>query len=1115
MSGPHLTLEQMECASVGGTVPSSAADHLRNCRECEDTLELFRTLRQDQAKAAPAGHACLMPEEFAEMAEREGRETLLIRAAECPSCAALLEVAFGDLGTQPTEDCRPRVMARHSMKQIPRRRKLWAGSTWIAVAATLAIIIASAVWLVRSRQVPAAVLLAEAYTSDRPFEFRIFDRGYGAVRQQRASETSIFSRSRSLADAELLVRERLRQQPNNSEWLLLKGRAELMEGQFEAAIATLTRVNHRSATIESLNDLACAYALRGDLEKRTEDHARAAELLLRAARMDSKQPRIIFNLALVYKKLWLIDEAIAAWHSFLALDNQSGWATEARRRLAEAEEIRRRKEGALHRPVAGPDALRASALSTDLEVEAYLTEFWSHWLIEPNPTASWRDGLAWYAREVRLRHRDRLPELAVGAVKVGNLAAFQSLAAAITANREGRYQVALAAATQSERLLRDPELKARATAERITSLQRSDRNQDCVKAGNLLANQQGAHAAWPFVQSQLDLAACLGKQGQVACAQRLIRLAARDSAQTGYRLLNLRALGFECTFNVSLGATGSVWASGIQGLETYWKTDASLNRYHQFAFDLSRASRQAEWWDLGAVLTRSYINASQRIPNRSMEALGTMNLAALLEEAGRLPESKAVLEDASVLIDSIEDPRVRHTYGVEANVARARAEADLDPVAAIALIQDIDPDSLPSELLKRRLRQVYGHALLQVGKWEEARAQLRVAFAWMETSKTLRVSQRLELLSVVEPMIRDLVHIQRIYGRNHRSAFTLWREFRAVAAGLAVSEHAYVKGDAQVYLLADRDKVRGWLLDSEDIIEIESSMSAGQIHRQAEEFLTMCSAPTSDLKALRMAGLRLREDLFGSAGERLSSSRTWRIDADAWIAAIPFEALTMPDGRFAVQDHVISFGNLRSWDASPPSTAFVASVPLAKDFEGNRLPYQESAERESASVARRFMTTVVTGSSLMPANITRSLQTVEIFHFAGHGWSNGGGGGLLLGNDTVGNISIYTAEDLAQQNLRNCRLAVLSACLTGQGESSGPINSRSLVRALLGAGVQNVIGSRWNADGEAAERLFEVFYKKLKSGTTPAEALHSAALEVSDPAAFRHPYYWAAFSLFS
>lgn len=1115
MSGEHLTFEQMECATLGRKLTSSARDHLQLCYECKETLEVFRTLRQDQAEAAPAGHVCLGPEDFAEMANREGRESLLMRAAECPSCAALLEAVFADSETHATEDSVPRAAVRHSLLQVPPPRKIWTVSTWIAVAATLAITVSSAIWLVRSRQVSTSTLLAQAYTSDRPFEFRVPDHGYGVVRQQRSGQTSVFSRPRSLADAEESVRERLRQHPNDFELLSLKGRAELMEGQFEAAIATLTAVNNRSATADSLNDLACAYALRGDVEKRTEDYARAAELLLKAARIDPKQPRIPFNLGLVYKKLWLIDEAIGAWRSFLALDERSEWATEARRRLAAIEEIRRRKEGALHDATAGPDALRASAPSSELEFEAYLNDFWTRWLIAPNPTARWREGLAWYANQVRLRHRDSLLELAVKTAEEGNLLAFKSLAVAIRANTEGRYEVALAAAIKSERLLRDPALKLRALAERMTSLQRSDRNQDCVNAGLKVAKQQGDRVVWPFIQSQLDLAACLGKQGQVADAQRLIRLAIRNSTQSGYRLLNLRALGFECTFNVSIGATGSVWAAGVKGFETYWKTGASVNRFHQFAFDLSRASRQAEWWELGTVLTRSYINASQRIPNRSMEALGTMNLAALLEEAGHLPESNAVLEGASALIDSIEDPRVRNTYRVEAGVARARAGAESEPAAAIALLQDIAPDSLPSELLKRRLRQVYGHALLQLGKWDEARAQLHVAFAWIETAKTLPNAQRLELLSVAEPMLRDLVHIEWIYRHNPRSAFNLWREFRAVAAGSAVSEHALVRGEAQVYLLTDRDKVRGWLLDFEDIVEIESSRSAGQIHRQAEEFLAICSTPTSDAKSVRIAGLRLAEDLFGSAGERLRLSRNWRIDADGWLAAIPFEALTMPDGRFAEQDHVISFGNVRKWEAHAPITAFVVSVPSATGFEGNRLPYQESAERESASIARRFTTTVAAGVTLAPDDVSRGLQKAELFHFAGHGWSNGGGGGLLLGNDAAGNNSIYTSADLIQQRLRNCRLAVLSACLTGQGESSGPTNAQSLVRAMLGAGVQNVIASRWNADSEAAEKLFDLFYGNLKGGMDPADSLHSAALALAGAIPFRHPYYWAAFSLFT
>jgi CHAT domain-containing protein len=92
---------------------------------------------------------------------------------------------------------------------------------------------------------------------------------------------------------------------------------------------------------------------------------------------------------------------------------------------------------------------------------------------------------------------------------------------------------------------------------------------------------------------------------------------------------------------------------------------------------------------------------------------------------------------------------------------------------------------------------------------------------------------------------------------------------------------------------------------------------------------------------------------------------------------------------------------------------------------------------------------------------------------------------------------------------------VLSACFTASGESGGPISSESLVRAFLVAGVRNVIASRWNADSEAARALFENFYRRLQAGQSPADALHQSVLHVASLPDMSHPYYWAAFSLFS
>ena len=140
----------------------------------------------------------------------------------------------------------------------------------------------------------------------------------------------------------------------------------------------------------------------------------------------------------------------------------------------------------------------------------------------------------------------------------------------------------------------------------------------------------------------------------------------------------------------------------------------------------------------------------------------------------------------------------------------------------------------------------------------------------------------------------------------------------------------------------------------------------------------------------------------------------------------------------------------------------------------------------------------------------------DVLHFAGHGFSNAGNGGLLLSPEMAGadRAGILDGARLAQKDWSRCRLAVLSACSTGTGEARGPVNPESLVRGLLWAGVARVVASRWNMDSETGAALMNRFYNALVSGDDVAKALQQAARGLRDNAETSHPYYWAGFQNF-
>ncbi len=88
---------------------------------------------------------------------------------------------------------------------------------------------------------------------------------------------------------------------------------------------------------------------------------------------------------------------------------------------------------------------------------------------------------------------------------------------------------------------------------------------------------------------------------------------------------------------------------------------------------------------------------------------------------------------------------------------------------------------------------------------------------------------------------------------------------------------------------------------------------------------------------------------------------------------------------------------------------------------------------------------------------------------------------------------ILTAQDLAQWDLGNCELAVLSACNTNVGVQRAGQGIASLQEALYAAGVRSSITSLWEVPDRPTQELFAEFYRRLwLLGEGKAEALWNA-----------------------
>jgi CHAT domain-containing protein/tetratricopeptide (TPR) repeat protein len=100
-----------------------------------------------------------------------------------------------------------------------------------------------------------------------------------------------------------------------------------------------------------------------------------------------------------------------------------------------------------------------------------------------------------------------------------------------------------------------------------------------------------------------------------------------------------------------------------------------------------------------------------------------------------------------------------------------------------------------------------------------------------------------------------------------------------------------------------------------------------------------------------------------------------------------------------------------------------------------------------------------------------------------------------------GDDGILTAVEVADLDLEQTELVVLSACETGRGETAGGEGVLGLQRAFQLAGARNVVASLWVIDDEATVALMRVFYHKLWNDKKPA----AVALREAQLTLLRHP----------
>jgi CHAT domain-containing protein/Flp pilus assembly protein TadD len=1101
----------------------------------------------------------------------EPTQQYLQHATGCERCGSLLSDAVSDLREETTaaeakqiaslESARPkwqRRLARRITGTPDSVSVPWWSRPKIRGFALVAAGLAVAVIAVQQFQMQIAeTLLARAYTDERPMKLRMAGAKHAELKVERGSRESSMDRPPALLVAEALLSVQTASRRSDSRWLHAKGRADLLDGKYEAARESLNRALQLSPkSPEILVDLATAYSQKGD-------YAAAFESLSQVLALKPDDPVALFNRAIVGEQLHLYRQSLDDAERYLKIEPNSQWAGEASARANDLRAKLKKHDQSHATPLLSPAQLVMSAgnpslrAEVDQRIEEYLNDAVSSWLPQAYPeTASKADpaarqALFFLADLTNQQHNDRwLSDLLRRSSSANFPAAIAALARALRANEAGEYDIASEHSVRAHRLFRVSGNAAgslRAQFEQTFAAQITRQSEACRRqATAALAESERYSYPWLQIQLGLEKGVCSFLMGDIGADEKATGRAELVAKRSGYGGLYLRAVFFAAEDNLATGDQVGALVIGSMGLERYWSGHfpalCGYNLYAGLADTAEAASRpnlQVAIWREAVAL----IDSDARLLHRAMAHNWMANAAT----AARLPQvAEQQYAEAARLFAAAPHTGASRNDALETEIRTAQLEAHQgrfdNAIARLAGIQDqVRP------LSNNYLAQMFYSTLggLQLGRHREAEAEqaLRPALALAEQSlATLRSeTERTRWSKDAAPAYFALIEAELAQGRSQEALETYeWylgapqrvatdpRSRRSLTnppmpdpSRLASRLPLLTKETVLAYA-ALPDGLAIWVYDDRGINAHWIPKPTDGLQELAARFHDLSSDPRSELSALRRDARSLYGALIAPVEQHLAPGRTLVIEAEGWLARVPFEPLLDSNDRYLVERAPIvhslgqdSQARLRTdTGISADLLALVVGSTASSPADG-LIPLPDvAAEADTVASGFRFAR-VLKGEEAALSAIRSELPGTAVFHFAGHSLATPERAGLMLegGGGQANTPHLMDAAAVRQLRLQNLQLAVLSACSTASG-SGGSSGFDSVTDALLRAGVPHVVASRWAVDSAETRGFVQDFYHNALSGQTISDAIRLTSRKMLSNPQTAHPYYWSAFAAY-
>ncbi len=297
-----------------------------------------------------------------------------------------------------------------------------------------------------------------------------------------------------------------------------------------------------------------------------------------------------------------------------------------------------------------------------------------------------------------------------------------------------------------------------------------------------------------------------------------------------------------------------------------------------------------------------------------------------------------------------------------------------------------------------------------------------------------------------------------------------------------------------------------------------------------DRIVTLLDRSVMDQAMGRQLGEELYDQLLAPFGDRITGKDLLIVPTGA-ICRLPFELLRAPGkpGReYLGLTHRVRYAPsltvlrvLRERDRARAQKPDLPLWVMANPIDPT-LPALPRATAEAKAISAILgvdakdvrIGAAATKITLLEASRKGDLSRYRIVHFAAH--SGFVSENILIPGVVLGVSSKQSGfvdmDEIAQLDL-NSDLVVLSACSSGGGSTYRGEGIRGLTGSFLIAGSRAVVVTQWPVADEGAARFMEAFYRRLKSGSLPADALRETRRELALQAEPRPPSEWAAFML--